>query len=102
MEEEFWESLYRVDARDAWINAGYDETGEAIPCDVCGDEMRFDAANRWWVCPGCGRWMDRVQWFDYIAAHPPGHKCLSMCNENYPICKRWCKVYRISPNDPMM
>ena len=102
LEEEFWESLYRVDARDAWLNAGYDECGEAVPCDVCGDEMRFDAENRIWVCPGCGRPMSRAQWFNYISADPPGAKCLSLCGENYPMCKRWCPIYKIDSNDPMM
>ena len=103
MNEEFWEDLYQVDARDAWINAGYDENGEAAACDVCGDEIRFDENERCWVCPGCGQRISRPQWFQYIGAeHMPGPKCLSMCKENYPICKRWCRLYRIPANDPML
>ena len=79
MNDEFWEELYKVDAADAWINAGYDEQGEAVPCDACGDEMQFDDEDRVWVCPGCGRRMSRVQWFNYICASPPGVKCLTLC-----------------------
>ena len=102
MSEEFWEDLYVVDAADAWINGGYDETGDAAYCDLCGEEMRFDENGRVWVCPGCWNVMNRVQWFNHIGANPPGHKCISQCSENYPICKRWCTVYEIDPDDPMM
>lgn len=102
MIEDFWEDLYRVDAADLWLNSGYDENGEAVPCDVCGDEMRFDEEEREWVCPGCGRVIRRAEWFSYIGANPPGRKCLSQCRENYPICKRWCTLYEIDPDDPMM
>lgn len=98
----FWEDLYQVDAADAWINAGYDEQGEAVPCDACDEEMLFDENERWWICPGCGRTMNRAQWFRYIGANPPGAKCLAQCSENYPICKRWCTIYEIRLDDPMM
>lgn len=100
--EEFWDDLYRVDAAEAWLNGGYDEQGNSVPCDSCGEEMKFDEEMRNWVCTGCGRMMSRAHWFNYIGATPPGGRCLVSCGENYPMCKRWCTVYEIPLDDPMM
>ena len=102
MREKFWDSLYRVNAADAFINGGWTEDGDSATCDACGDEMRFDEEDRVWRCVSCGNWMNRAKWFNHIGANPPGKKCLLLCRENYPLCKRWCRWYKIDPNDPIL
>jgi hypothetical protein len=87
-------TFYRVDARDALINGAYDEDGEQVYCDACGEELRWDPAMRCWRCGGCGNLKSRIQFFDFIGADPPGEKCLSQCQENYPFCRKRCPWYR--------
>ena len=92
MRDEYGE-IYRVDTRDEWINSAYDEDGNAVCCDRCGGEMRWDPKGRSWRCPECGREMERIEYFDYIGAEPPGSECLTNCAENYPFCRRSCEWF---------
>ena len=100
-DEEFWSEFYEVDSTDEWVNGGYDERGEQVWC-ACGGEMHFDDDQKIWICRDCGYWRNRAQWFDFIEASPPGKKCLSQCKENYPICKKWCMIYDIPLDDPII
>lgn len=97
-----YEDLYRADARSAWLNGAYDEMGDQAVCDICGEEMVWDPARRVWLCDTCGREMNRAAWFNHIGAEPPGSRCLSQCQENYPLCKQWCTWYEIDEEDPIL
>ena len=92
--ENEYDIFYRVDARDEWLNGAYDEDGEQVYCDACGDELKWDPADRCWRCEGCGNQKSRAQFFDFIGANPPGVKCLSQCRENYPFCRKSCPWYK--------
>lgn len=94
--------IYRVDMRDEWMNAAYDETGNAAVCGLCGAELRWNPVMECWYCPDCGQEMNRVEYFDFIGAQPPGAQCLTNCCENYPFCKKYCERYAIDPDDPML
>lgn len=94
--------IYRLDMMDEWINAAYDENGDAAICDICAAEMRWNSEERFWYCPECGRTMNRESYFDHIGAQPPGSGCLADCRENYPFCKKTCDRYPIDPGDPML
>ena len=100
--DEFYEDLWVSDATESWLNGGYDENGEQVYCDVCGEEMSFDNLERDWKCDSCGNVKSRAAWFDYLEASPPGIKCLTQCQENYPLCKKWCLLYDIDPEDPIL
>lgn len=102
MSEEFWEDLYKVDATDSWINGAYTEQGDQVYCDGCHEEVSFDPESREWRCRNCGNSKTRAQWFSYIEALPPGPACLINCQENYPLCKNWCLLYKIPDNDPIL
>lgn len=92
--------IYRIDARDEYLNGAYDDEGNGVYCDHCSGEM-FHRGNEW-VCRECGKAMSRMEYLGYIGAEPPGSKCFTNCNENYPLCKKWCKVYEIDPDDPIL
>jgi hypothetical protein len=87
-------TFYKIDARDEWICGAYDEDGDQVYCDACGDELKWNPESRTWQCKGCGNTKSRIQFFDFIGANPPGKKCLSQCMENYPFCKDGCPIYR--------
>ena len=97
-----YNDIYRVSASEEWVNGAYDEYGNQIHCDACHDDLHWDPETRNWYCRSCGSIKTRAQWFDYIEADPPGHKCLSMCQENYPMCKNWCMIYEIPDDDPIL
>ena len=99
--DEFWEDLYKVDAREEYENGAYTEDGDQVYC-VCGEEMTFVPESNWWQCRNCGNFKTRTQWFDHIDANPPGPKCLAQCRENYPVCKNWCIWYDIPDDDPIL
>ena len=99
IEEDCWEDIYSIDSSDSMA---CDEEGHTVECDFCGTEIRFDDKKQLWVCKECGAEITRVKWFDWIGANPPGKKCLTQCNENYPVCKIDCPYYKIPDDDPMM
>ena len=107
-DDELWEKLYDdvemdiVDAADAWQNGAYTEDGDQVECSVCGANMIFDPKQRCWKCSSCWNTKNRVQWFAYLDANPPGKKCLTKCHENYPVCKNWCMFYKIPDDDPIL
>lgn len=101
MKDEYSE-IYKVDARDDWLNGAYDEEGNVAVCDICEGELAWNPKDRNWYCKGCGQEMDRAEYLNYIGANPPGPRCLSGCEENYPFCKKHCEHYVIDPSDPMM
>lgn len=98
MEHEF-EEFYRVDAGDDWINGAYDESGDQVICDACGDDLKFDPESRTWRCVFCGNEKGRVAYFGYIGATPPGGKCFT-CMENYPFCTGTCPWYEPADDNP--
>jgi len=100
--DDFFEDVYVVDAYSDFVNGAYDEQGEQVICDVCGSDMRWDPECRSWKCTECWNEKNRVQWFSYLCANPPGPKCISQCMENYPFCKRICRWYKIPKDDPML
>ena len=102
MGDEFWDELYQLDPDDEYVNGAYTENGEQVYCDWCKDEMHWNPETRKWFCRGCLRELSRAEWFRYIDANPPGVKCLSMCEDNYPICKQWCLLYKIPNDDPIV
>lgn len=61
----------------------YDEDGDAVICDLCGGEMKWN--DNECVCPECGQRMDRETFFNYIGAEPPGPECTG-CENIYPGC----------------
>lgn len=99
--EEFWEELYQVDPHDAFVNGAYDEYGNQIHCNWCNEELHWNPETRKWYCKNCLKEYDRAQWFDYIdACYIPNPKCISQCNDNYPVCKNWCELYELQDDDP--
>ena len=94
--------FYQIDALDDWINGAYTEDGDEALCSACGEPMRYDEENFMYVCPGCGYFLNRTDYFSHIGANPPGSICISQCKENYPVCKKWCVDYDIDPDDPML
>ena len=97
-----YNSIYKMDMTDEWINAAYDDCGNAVLCDICGAEMKWNRKHQEWYCPNCGQVMNRAVYFNHIGAEPPGLDCLTNCHENYPFCKKNCERYIIDPNDPML
>ena len=96
-----YDEIYRIDADDDWKNSGYDENGDEACC-VCGESIRWSPIDRLWFCPKCGLQYDRADYFECIDANPPGVKCLTQCQENYPFCKKYCPWYKIPKDDPMI
>lgn len=94
--------IYRVDAWDEWTNAAYDEYGNAVQCEWCSCEMKWNPEKQIWYCSECDHEMNRPTYFLYIGAEPPGSECLTNCCENYPFCKKYCERYTIDPTDPML
>ena len=94
------DSFYRIDAHDEYINGAYDENGDGVICDLCSGDMAYRQGV--WVCRECGQVMSRTQYLNHIGAEPPGIKCFDDCEDNYPLCKKWCSTYDIDPNDPML
>lgn len=94
--------IYRINAKDEWLNGAYDEEGNISVCDICGSELRWNAKAHIWYCGNCGQKMDRSIYFNHIGANPPGKDCLSQCGENYPFCKKYCERYDIDPDDPLL
>lgn len=94
--------IHRVDAYDEWMNSAYDEDGNAVLCEHCSSEMKWEPAQQIWYCSECGSEMNRSAYFQYIGAQPPGDMCLFSCCENYPFCKKHCEHYIIDPDAPMM
>ncbi len=92
--------IYKIDAYDEYVNGAYDEDGNGADCDDCSGEMFF--RNGKWVCRNCGRVMTRSEFLNHIGAEPPGSRCITNCHENYPLCKKCCKVYEIDPDDPIL
>ena len=91
--------LHRLNMRDEWLNGAYDESGDGVICDLCGSEMKW--ADGIWECRECGQQMNRATYFNHIGAEPPSDQCLK-CNTNYPLCKKWCDLIEIDPDDPML
>lgn len=84
--------IYKIDAKDEFVNGAYDEDGDCASCDRCDGELRFEDGQ--WVCRECGNVIDRPSYFNYIGAEPPGDACIT-CGNNYPLCKRWCHIYNV-------
>lgn len=97
-----YNEIYKLDMKDEWMNAAYDENGDSVCCDICGEEMRWHPDDGVWRCRECGQEMTRAVYFDYIGAAPPGSECLTSCRENYPFCKKYCERYFIDPGDPII
>lgn len=102
MDDEEYGFVYRIDAKDEWINGAYDEEGNVAVCDICGGELAWNSSACHWYCRDCGQEMDRPTYFNHIGANPPGPICLTNCGENYPFCKKYCEQYDIDPEDPML
>ncbi len=94
-------NIHEIDAFDDWANSAYDEYENAVMCERCFSEMKWEPVRKVWYCPECESEMDRSTYFAYIGAQPPGDICLSGCCENYPFCKKHCEHYLIDPDDPM-
>lgn len=99
--DEYFE-LYPVDANDEWVNSAYDEEGNAVVCDICGCEMKWNPDTQLWYCLDCEQEMDRPTYFNHIGAEPPGSICMTNCRENYPFCKKYCEHYEIDLDDPIL
>lgn len=97
-----YSEIYKLDMREEWMNTAYDENGEAVFCDICGGELKWNGESGIWCCRDCGQEMTRSVYFDFIGAEPPGAECLTNCRENYPFCKKTCDRYLIAPTDPML
>lgn len=63
----------------------YDEAGDIVICDVCGDEIKWREKDGVYMCRRCGRTFTRKEFFDYIGAEPPGEECYT-CECLYPGC----------------
>lgn len=61
----------------------YDENGDAVFCDCCGNEIKWKDGI--YICPECGQTMSRSVFFNYIGAEPPGIEC-ETCSNLYPGC----------------
>lgn len=101
MNQNEYDEIYKIDMRSEWLNSAYDENGNAVLCDLCGEEMKWNPRKHIWFCPDCGQEMSRAVYFNHIGADFPGRECLTNCRENYPICKRSCERFSIDPDDPM-
>ena len=95
-------NVYRLNMNDEWMNGAYDDDGNAVVCDLCGEKMKWNPKRNFWYCASCGQEMDRMTYLNYIGAEPPGSECMTNCGENYPFCKKYCERYKIDPNDPML
>ena len=82
--------IFKVDAYDDWANGAYDEDGSEAVCNICGEPLQWNPVMCNYCCEGCGREMSRAEFFNYIGAEPPSVKCLTNCEENYPLCRDGC------------
>ena len=97
------ESWRKSDDGDSLMNSGYTEDNELAECDLDKEKLSWDPVKRQWYCRECFRTFDRAEWFGLIGAYRvPGKKCLTQCQENYPLCKNWCAIYKIPKDDPML
>ena len=81
-----WNGLYGIlsnDQEHAEYDDVYDEYGETVQCDNCGEDIYWKEGI--YVCPRCGRTMSRAAFFNYIGAIPLGPECLT-CDNLYPGC----------------
>lgn len=97
-----YSQIYQVNALEEWLNAAYDENGNAVTCERCPCEMKWNPITGIWYCPECENELERPAYFLYIGAQPPGSECLTNCCENYPLCKKDCERYTIDPDDPIL
>lgn len=102
MDRNEYDEIYKIDMCSEWMNSAYDENGNTVICDLCGEDMRWNPAKHNWFCSGCDQEMNRATYFNYIGADFPNCECLVNCNENYPICKRSCDRISTNPDDPML
>lgn len=79
-----------------WIDGCYDEDGMGVTCDWCSSDIVWHHGK--YICRGCGKEFERAEYFNYIGAEPPDAKCI-FCDNNYPVCKRWCDQVEINPSD---
>lgn len=70
----------------------FDEDGDSVICDCCGDLIKF--RNGKYVCSGCGQVLSRSEFFNYIGADIPGDECLT-CDNLYPGCTQCPYGYEI-------
>lgn len=61
----------------------YDEEGNDVICDLCGEEIGWK--NGIYICKNCGKMFNRADFFNYIGAEPPGKECVK-CDNLYPGC----------------
>ena len=81
-----WNGLYGIlsnDQEHAEYEDVYTESGDAVYCDCCGEEIRWKDGI--YICPHCGNAMSREVFFRYIGATPLGPECLT-CDNLYPGC----------------
>ena len=97
-----YNEIYKLDMQKEWTESAYDENGDSVFCDICGEELKWNPVTGGWICRGCGQEMTRCAYFDYIGAETPGSECLTSCRENYPFCKKTCERYFFDPMDPML
>ena len=79
-----------------WLDGCYDEDGNGVTCDYCFGDVVWNDGQ--YICKECGKVFERAEYFNYIGAEPPDAQCI-FCENNYPICKRWCTLIEVSPDD---
>lgn len=81
-----WNGIFGAlsnDLEHAEYDDVYDERGNFIYCDACGEEIHWK--NGIYICPYCGKTMSRAAFFEYAGIEPRGEKCLT-CEDLYPGC----------------
>ena len=86
----------KIDALSEWIDGCYDEDGMSVTCDWCDGNIVW--RDGIYICRECDKVFERAEYFNYIGADPPDAQCL-ICDSNYPICKSWCHLVDVSPDD---
>lgn len=56
-----------IELDDSYENV-YDQDGDYVYCDYCGDEIKMKEGE--YVCPGCGQVMDLQTFLNYIGFDP--------------------------------
>ena len=74
----------------------FDEDGMGVTCDWCSSDIVW--CDGQYICRGCGKVFERSEYFNYIGAEPPEAQCI-LCDNNYPVCKRWCTIVTVDPSD---
>lgn len=72
---------------DGFIEA-HDENGYLV-CHCRNSNMYFDTSTGNYICPQCGKSMNRNEYFHYIHAKPLDRKCYE-CDGDYPFCRLGC------------